>query len=125
MVMGLYHIAIAEQWQAAQATGLYVADSLATEGFIHCSTSAQILAVANAFFRGQSGLLLLEIEGDRLVSELRVEWVDTGDLFGPEMPREFPHVYGPIHVDAVVGVSALKPGIDGSFEIVLTSPKDA
>ena len=115
--MSLYHIAIAEQWQAAQATGFYGADSLTTEGFIHCSTAAQILAVANAFFRGQSGLLLLEIDGDRLQSEVKVEWVDTGDLFGPEMPREFPHVYGPINVDAVVGVSAFDPGVDGLFEI--------
>jgi uncharacterized protein (DUF952 family) len=115
--MGLYHIAIAEQWQAAQATGLYVADSLAAEGFIHCSTEAQILAVANAFFRGQKGLLLLEIEGDRLRSELKVEWVDTGDIFAPEMPREFPHVYGPINVDAVVGVSTFEPGADGVFSL--------
>jgi uncharacterized protein (DUF952 family) len=117
--MGLYHIAIAGQWQAAQATGLYVADSLATEGFIHCSTEAQILAVANAFFRGQSGLLLLEIEGDRLQSPLKMEWVDTGDLFGVEMPREFPHVYGPINVDAVVGVSAFEPGADGVFQLAI------
>jgi uncharacterized protein (DUF952 family) len=113
--MALYHIATIAQWQAAQALGSYLADSLETEGFIHCSTETQILQVANAFFRGQQGLVVLEIDRDRLVSEVRDEWVDAGGMFPAEMSTVFPHVYGPINLDAVVRVVTLEMAGDGTL----------
>jgi len=35
----IYHIARRADWESARSSGLYTADSLATEGFIHCSTA--------------------------------------------------------------------------------------
>lgn len=95
-------------WDSAVAQGAYTADSLAREGFIHCSTPAQILDVANARFRGQDGLVLLCLESERIVGELRYENLEGG-------AQLFPHVYGPINLDAVRQVVDFLPEPDGSF----------
>ncbi len=108
----ILHIASRSAWLAAVQEGLYRADSLLTEGFIHCSTPSQILEVANAFYRGQSGLVLLVIEPACLTSELRWEppadsHVRAGDLF--------PHIYGPLDLEAVADVLPFEPAADGTF----------
>jgi uncharacterized protein (DUF952 family) len=83
-----------------------VAPSLADEGFIHCSTHAQVVATANRIFRGSGDLLLLELDPSKLTATLRWERAtDVGD--------EFPHIYGPLNLDAVVGTRPLPEGPDG------------
>ncbi len=94
----LLHVTTRAAWLAAQAAGRYVADSLAAEGFIHCSLASQVLRVANTLFRDQNDLVLLVIDPDRLTSALR--WEPAAD-----QPDEiFPHIYGPLNPEAVVGV---------------------
>lgn len=102
----ILHITTPADWQAALEAGIYGADSLETEGFIHCSTAQQIVATANRFYAGQSDLLLLHIDPQALAAELRWEMADGQD---------FPHIYGPINLDAVVEVEAFNPDADGSF----------
>ncbi|MEM8810568.1 MAG: DUF952 domain-containing protein [Cyanobacteria bacterium P01_G01_bin.38] len=95
----LFHITDSATWQTAQTEGTYRPTSLATEGFIHLSQKDQVAWVANQFYRDQSGLLLLEIEPDRLQADLRYDNVpDHGT---------FPHLYGPLNLDAVVQVWSL------------------
>ena len=106
----ILHCTTHAAWDAAVAQGAYAADSLAQEGFIHLSTPAQILAVADARFRGQGGLVLLCVDAERLVPELRYENLEGGTLL-------FPHVYGPINLDAVRQVVAFPPEADGSFRL--------
>jgi uncharacterized protein (DUF952 family) len=53
----IFHICQKEDWEAAQATGSYFADSLESEGFIHCSKAEQIASVAKAFYKGMQGLV--------------------------------------------------------------------
>jgi uncharacterized protein (DUF952 family) len=113
--MLLFHITTQPQWQQAQALGEYRAPSLDAEGFMHCSTTAQINWVANTFFAGQTGLVLLWIEGDRLQSPLQYD-----EVAGVPVDRHFPHLYGPLNLDAVVRVEPLQPSADGSFAIALT-----
>lgn len=109
--MVIFHITPQEEWLAAQTTGLYRPGSLDTEGFIHCSTAGQVAGVANALFAGQTSLLLLVINPDRVPAEIRYEdCYETGQLF--------PHIYGVLPVDAVVRVMDYRPGQDGLF----TSP---
>ena len=107
----IYHIASAADWRDARSTSSYEAATLRAEGFIHCSTREQVVPVADAFFRGVAGLVLMEIDPEKLDAELRFE-----ENVGPdgEIGR-FPHVYGPISVAAVVAVHALAPQADGSF----------
>jgi uncharacterized protein (DUF952 family) len=107
----LLHATTQATWSAAQASGEYAADSLAREGFIHCSTAEQILGVADRFFAGRHGLVLLVIDPARLSPELR--WEPGTDLAA----ELFPHIYGPINLEAVVGVLAFEPGPDGKFHL--------
>lgn len=108
--MSLYHIATRADWEAAQSLGSYQTDSLATDGFIHCSTRAQVLATASRFFRGQPGLVLLVIALQRLRSEVRYENLEGGEEL-------FPHLYGPLNLEAVTGVYPFVPDPDGSFSM--------
>ena len=104
----IFHIAHRDQWTSAAPAGLYEADSLATEGFIHCSERHQILGVANRLFVGQRDLVLLRLAPDRLTAELRYE-AGGGDVF--------PHIYGPINADAVMQVIDFPARSDGTFEL--------
>ena len=108
----LLHICPASDWQNAQPWGEYRAASLASEGFIHCSTPAQVAVTANRFYHGQQGLVLLVIDAGRLTSEVRYEAAD-GSLF--------PHLYGPLNLDAVVEVRAFEPDEDGTFAALTAS----
>jgi len=102
----IFHITSRTDWEAAQARGEYIAESLATEGFIHCSTISQVIPVANNFYKDQDSLLLLMIEPTLLSSTLKWE-APSGGTPPPGVPvgDQFPHVYGPINLDAVVGSS--------------------
>lgn len=101
----IFHIASRKDWEAAQAKGEYTAESLAAEGFIHCSTLAQVLPVADKFYKGQGGLVLLMIEPALLSSTLKWE-PPSGGTPPPGVPEgdPFPHIHGPINLDAVVNV---------------------
>lgn len=103
----IFHITDRSQWQVAQKTGAYFHPSLDAEGFIHCSTTQQVAWVANAFFHGQRDLFLLEIESDRLSSELRYDEVAGVGAF--------PHVYGVINLDAVNRAIEFAPDAAGDF----------
>jgi uncharacterized protein (DUF952 family) len=98
----LFHITEAPRWQTAQAEGCYIAASLQAEGFIHLSEQHQVQGVGDRFYRGQTGLVLLEIDSDLLTSEVRYDKV-PGD-------GTFPHLYGPLNLDAVVQVWPFTPG---------------
>jgi len=116
----IYHITTANEWSEAVKRGRYEARSLTTEGFIHCSDRGQVIRVANSIFRSTGGLLLLHIDRERLRSPVVYENLGGGT----EM---FPHVYGPIDLDAVRHVTLFEPAEDGSFDhhaTELESPED-
>ena len=113
--MNIYHITSRKAWIDATRNGAYSAPSLKSEGFIHCSTAAQVLPVARGFFAGQTGLVLLVIDSRRLVSE--VKWESAAPPDGIAEGVTFPHIYGPVALDAVVQVLDLEP--DGRGEFVL------
>ncbi len=107
----IYHITSRISWSAAKKSGAYSADSLVSEGFIHCSKTNQILRVANIIFASQRGLVLLEINPSRLKAEVRWE-------AGADKPDElFPHIYGPLDLEAVVRVLDFEPDADGKFHL--------
>jgi uncharacterized protein (DUF952 family) len=105
----IYHIISKSDWEAAAGGEFYRGDTLDTEGFIHCSTAEQVVDTANFLFRGREDLLLLEIDAARLSVEVKYE--DAGD------GRLFPHIYGPMEVDAVVRVIEFPHGSDGRFSL--------
>ena len=113
----IFHITTRKDWEAAQAKGEYIAESLGTEGFIHCSTLAQVLPVAARYYKGQSGLVLLVIEPTLLSSDLKWEPPTGGTPAGLPEGDQFPHVYGPINGSAVVNVVDFIYGTDGQFTL--------
>ena len=107
----ILHVTSRADWSAAQARGQYSADSLVGQGFIHCSKVDQVIRVASVFYAGQTGLVLLVIDPRLLTSELRL---DPGADLATEL---FPHIYGPINLDAVVQVVDFEPSADGNFHL--------
>ncbi|HUE99123.1 MAG TPA: DUF952 domain-containing protein [Anaerolineales bacterium] len=114
----IYHITSRSAWREAQRRGDYRAESLASESFIHCSTKTQVLPVAQKFYQGQPELLLLMIDPSLLSSELRWE-PPSGGTPPPGVPEGdlFPHVYGPIDLDAIVKVFDLEANPDGKYSL--------
>ncbi len=121
----ILHLASHSAWLAAVGPaglwrgkkGAYHADSLSTQGFIHCSKPSQIVDVANAFYRGQQGLVLLVIDPSKLISELKWEPPAEPEPSHARADDLFPHIYGPLNLDAVIRVVPFEPDVDGSFSL--------
>jgi len=116
-VFMIYHITLLRDWREALQRGEYRAESLDAEGFIHCSTDTQVLPVAEKYYKGQRGRLLLVIDPSRLASDLKWEPPAEGSP-PPGVPdgEMFPHIYGPINLDAIVKVVDLESNADGKYK---------
>jgi uncharacterized protein (DUF952 family) len=106
--MLIFHIAREAAWDEAIKSGAYQGDTLIQAGFIHCSTKDQVVDVANRVFKGQNDLVLLCVDSERVNSEIRFENLEGGI-------QKYPHIYGPLNLNAVVNVLILKPEADGQF----------
>ena len=96
----IYHITTQTEWQQAQEKGYYEAPSLHTEGFIHCSKEGQVAGVLERYYGGQKDLLKLVIDTEKLEHRLVYE-------LAPSVDEEFPHIYGPINLDAVQRIDVI------------------
>jgi uncharacterized protein (DUF952 family) len=106
----IYHITTERGWQIAREMGEYRAESLKTEGFIHCSTRDQIPKIAAAFYRDVPNLVVMGIDPDRLSASL--QWEAPVHPAGENAPttgesETFPHVYGAIDLASVVTIVPL------------------
>lgn len=93
----IYHVTTKQNWNKALQQSIYEAPSLAAEGFIHCSQESQVAGVLERYFSGQKDLVKLVIDTDKLTSQFVFEW-------SPSTQDTFPHIYGPINIDAVIDV---------------------
>lgn len=109
----IFHITRRSEWERAEREGSYRTPTLASEGFIHCSRRDQVIRIANGLFRGQTGLVLLEIDPLRVGAEIRYENCEGGQ-------EPFPHIYGALDLSSVVRVLTFEPGEDGSFAMPST-----
>jgi uncharacterized protein (DUF952 family) len=108
----ILHLAFVDHWEAAREAGSY---RWSTRGkslddgvtFIHASRPEQVATVANFVYEDvQEPLCLLVIDTERLVSAVCDEHVDG---------QMFPHIYGPLNLDAVVDVRPYQRGADGRW----------
>jgi uncharacterized protein (DUF952 family) len=109
--MTLFHITTQQVWDEARDVGRYVPPAFDHDGFIHLSEERQWINTANRFYRGRPSLVVLVIDEKRLASEVRREPAD-GDLF--------PHLYGPLNLDAVSEVYQLRLAANG--DILVPAP---
>ena len=92
----IYHLLDQDEWSAARTVGARHAPSLETEGFVHCSFADQLEKTREIHFAGRERLVLLWLDEIKLGDALKVEPSRSGKLF--------PHVYGPIPLEAVTRV---------------------
>jgi len=105
----ILHILPESAWAAAKESGEYRGDTLATEGFIHCSTPEQVVEVANLRFSGRQDLCLLVIDPKKVGPAILFEDGGNG--------RIYPHIYGPLNLSAVTAVIPFVPLASGTFEL--------
>lgn len=108
--MNIFHIAKKKIWENALGEEMYHPESFNEDGFIHCSELDQVIDVANTFYSGRRDLVLLEIEGHRVSFPIKYESAEGSD-------ERFPHLYGPLMIDAVVHVYVFNPDDDGGFQL--------
>lgn len=114
----VFHIATRSQWEDAQHRETYRAETLESEGFIHCSTVHQVLPVANALFRGHQDLVLLLIDPSKVLAPLVYEaGTSVGGTSVGEASERYPHLYGPLNREAILAVYDLLPDAQGRFAL--------
>ncbi len=114
----ILHITSKNEWLEAQQRGEYTAPSLEAEGFIHCSTEKQVLHVANAFYRGKNDIVLLVLDESKLKPELKWEAPAGAPAPGISESDSFPHIFGPINLNAVASVLDFVPdSVSGTFTL--------
>lgn len=115
-MQNIIHICERKAWMAAVEAGRYEPDSLKSDGFIHCSRPDQVLEVANTFYPDRDDLVLIIIDPQRVRTDIL--WEDPSGSHPPGKSGEtdvFPHIYGPLNLDAVSRVLNLERKPDGSF----------
>lgn len=106
-------IAYKDVWERAAVTGEYVQSTLdstlAEVGFIHCSLPSQTLEIVNRKFFDRDDLVLLLIDEDKVSAPIKHEAALSGRA------GTFPHIYGPLNVDAVYKVLPIPKDNKGKF----------
>ncbi|GGN58946.1 hypothetical protein GCM10010112_13250 [Actinoplanes lobatus] len=106
----LLHITERACWEAAIETGWYRMStrgvSLDEQGFIHCSLSHQLRAVAEYVYGDGDDLVVLVIDSERLGVPVRFEAPEPG-------AEEYPHIYGAVPAGAVSKVVPVERDTEG------------
>ena len=101
----IYHITTVQEIERAARVGKYLPANFEADGFIHCAYSNQLRSVAAAKFRGKADLALVEIDSCRL------------DCPVVEGDAAFPHIHGPLPMEAVTAIRHISIPESGSFEL--------
>jgi uncharacterized protein len=114
----IHHLVLAEEFRGVPPGAPYLPAAFEQVGFIHCTgDAALLLQVANLVYREEAGeFLVLDIDPDRLTSELRYERPAPPPPAGSPLAEAiFPHIYGPLNREAIVVVRPAQRAADGSF----------
>lgn len=101
-----YHLLAASDWHATGEA--YEPPSVAQEGFIHCTDGREaVIETANRYYRGDPReYLLMALDLDAVRSEWRYD----------DAEERYPHIYGPLNLDAVISTEPAQRAEDGTFE---------
>jgi len=106
----IFHLVKKKDWKEQKKEARYHPEVLDSKGFIPCSSGNNIEEIANRLFRGERRILLIVINTTLIEPELKYEQNMEGGV-------SYPHIYGPLNLDAVIDKIELVPEEDGSFEI--------
>ena len=93
--MYIIHSAVKEEFDKEIKTGFYGKSSVEKFGYVHCSDLDTYALVAPNFKDDFRERVVLVIDVSKVLAD--VKWEDGGGL-------DFPHVYGLISVDSIIGV---------------------
>jgi uncharacterized protein (DUF952 family) len=96
----IYHVTTLKEWEAAKIKNEYKPTGYEQDGFIHCSIEKQIPGVLDRFYKGQTGLVKLKIEKEKVQRPVLFE-------LAHDLDELFPHIYGALNLDSVVAVEAI------------------
>lgn len=117
MSQTILHIISRDAWESARQSAEIRAPSLDSQGFIHFSSPRQVTRVADNIFPGVQDLLLLVVDVDKLTAPLRWEPPDMPGEEAPPTGELFPHLYGPLNLDAVRAAVDFPSNPDGTFTL--------
>lgn len=115
----LYHLVTESEFRAQVKGNAYIPARFDQAGFIHCTGEPDtLLAVANDYFSAvEEPVLVLTIETAKVAAEVRFEPpvpIEGSGASHLEHTQLFPHIYGPLNMDAVTEIGALRK-IDGLY----------
>ena len=103
----IYKICTEDEWRDAERNGEFTGSAIdIADGFIHFSTAAQVEETARRHFAGQTDLVLVAVDPERLGDALIWEPSRGGDFF--------PHLHGALSAAAVASAVLLPLGDDGA-----------
>lgn len=91
-----FKVLTAEQWAQFEADGVFHGAPVdVADGYIHLSAAAELQGTLDKHFAGQDGLVIAEVDLSALGDTIRWEASRGGALF--------PHIYGVLPMEAVIG----------------------
>jgi uncharacterized protein (DUF952 family) len=106
----IYKILLPPEWAELDAAGRFDGSPFDVEsGFIHCSSRAQVAAVAKRVFGDQPALVVAAVDTDALGDPVRWEAASDG--------LHYPHIYGTLPRHAVVAAYPV-PGADAVEDVL-------
>jgi len=116
----IYHLVTESEFRTQAKGNAYLPTRFDQDGFIHCTGDPDtLLAVANDYFSSmEEPIVVLVIETIKLIAEVRFEPpapIGGSGASHLEGARLFPHIYGPLNLDAVTKIGALLKS-DGRYQ---------
>jgi uncharacterized protein (DUF952 family) len=102
-----YHLVPADVWSEQKGATEYLPEAYPQDGFIHCTNGLdELVKVANLFYTADPRTFLtLILETGKITSDVRYD----------DPNETYPHIYGPLNTDAVVGELVVSRDADGTF----------
>jgi uncharacterized protein (DUF952 family) len=104
----IYLLSSQAEYQKSLSDGSLVRDSLSDEGFIHASPRSQLTRLANKYYKAKVQPLILVVDKALILPEVKWEPA-TGGLY--------PHIYGPLNMNAVTKAESISLANDGNFHL--------
>lgn len=92
----IYHITTKSWWAKFEGLDYYESPTFNEETFIHLSTAEQVSGVLERYYAGQTDLLKLHVDTEKLSAELKFEQATNNEFF--------PHLFGRLNKSAVLEV---------------------
>ncbi len=108
-----YKVLLAEEMAALERDGRFEGSAVdLADGFIHLSTADQLTETVDKHYAGRDDLHVVAVDLDAHGGKIRFEPSRGGALF--------PHLYGPMLLEAVVAYGPLQRDGDGRVRLPVT-----